>query len=105
LLGKHPDLLEKFIKLGADINNSTDANGNDAAIILVSQGIGFPSWLIEHYSNWERTDSESRNLLHLVCCNHGKSYAANVEILLKKSNKLVNQKDRSGRTPLMYACR
>jgi ankyrin repeat protein len=102
LLGNEKKLLEKFVKCGANIN-SRDAEGNDAITILIHQGIELPHWAKEHYSNWERTDSKSRNLFHLVCESDGNEIA-NTKILLEKSKKhLLNEKDSEGRTPLMIA--
>jgi ankyrin repeat protein len=104
LLGNERELLEKFINLGANVN-IRDAEGvNDAITILLHQGIELPPWAKEQYSNWERTVSKSRTLLHLVCESNGR-YIANTKILLEKAKHLLDQKDLEGITPLMIACK
>ncbi|XP_053683490.1 transient receptor potential cation channel subfamily A member 1 [Sabethes cyaneus] len=105
----HPEIVEYLIHEGADIN-ALDKENRSPLLLSASRG----GWrtvmiLIRLGANIALRDINSRNVLHLVIINGGRldDFAKEVSCTQSETHllQLLNEKDKTGCSPLHYASR
>lgn len=96
------EICQFLLEEGADLNaNCTICHGRSPLQIAV----GYEHWTLADYyiekgADIQHVDSDQWNLLHLVACSDNVSWAKNI---LSKGGLDINQQNKQGLTPLMYA--
>ncbi|CAK1554642.1 unnamed protein product [Leptosia nina] len=104
----HPDIVSYLVSEGSDIN-PLDKERRSPLLLAASRG----GWRTVHMlirlgANLELRDINMRNVLHLVVMNGGRleDFANHCKSRSEESlNQLLNEKDRTGCSPLHYASR
>ncbi|XP_055535400.1 transient receptor potential cation channel subfamily A member 1 isoform X2 [Wyeomyia smithii] len=105
----HPEIVEYLIHEGADINALDKENRSPLLLSASRAGWRTVTILIRLGANISLKDINSRNVLHLVIINGGRLDDFANEVSCKQSEthllQLLNEKDKTGCSPLHYASR
>ncbi|KAL4717669.1 hypothetical protein ACJJTC_000818 [Scirpophaga incertulas] len=104
----HPDIVNYLISQGSDINPLDKERRSPLLLAASRAGWRTVHTLIRLGADIQLKDINSRNVLHLVVMNGGRleDFAASCKDRCEKSlERLLNEKDNTGCSPLHYASR
>ncbi|XP_069689310.1 transient receptor potential cation channel subfamily A member 1 [Periplaneta americana] len=105
----HPEIVEYLISEGADINPLDKERRSPLLLASSRAGWRTVQALIRLSANIHLKDVNSRNVLHLVVMNGGRLEEFADEVIKAQSKmsllQLLNEKDKTGCSPLHYASR